>query len=133
MDQVHQEVHGLGPEGCRESMFVYVLNNACILQAVQLRVRFLGKYKNGSWIHKIHTLSEFFGSNPNSNFWDSQSGQSEHFFEKRNRKGIFDKRFSEQKWYTVVWHSHWTYVGDALYNFESLVTFHSMFVICLHS
>ena len=83
-------------------------------------MRFLGKSKNGSWIHKIHTFSEFFGSNPNSNFWDSQSSQSGHFFGKGFEKGIFDTRFSQQKWYTVVWHSHWTYVGGALTLSQSL-------------
>ena len=29
--------------------------------------------KNGSWLHKIHTQGGFFGSNPNPDFWDSQS------------------------------------------------------------
>ena len=33
-----------------------------------LRV-FLGKFKNGSWIHKIHTQGGFFGSNPNPDFF----------------------------------------------------------------
>ena len=61
-------------------------------------VGFLGKSKNGSWIHKIHTLGGFFGSNPNPDFWDSQS---ERFFGKGFENSIFVKRFSEQKWYTT--------------------------------
>ena len=40
-----------------------------------------GKSKNGSWIHKIHTLEGFFGSNPNQEVWDSQSGR---FFSNKN-------------------------------------------------
>ena len=47
---------------------------------------FGGKSKNGSWIHKIHTLEGFFGSNPNQEVWDSQSGRF----------------FFEQKWHTTV-------------------------------
>ena len=59
---------------------------------------FLGNSKNGSWIHEIHTLVGFFGSNPNSDFWDSQS---ERFLGKGFENSIFVKRFSEQKWYTT--------------------------------
>ena len=72
---------------------------------------FLGKFKNGSWIHKIHTQGGFFGSNPNPDFLKS-------FLGKGLEKSIFDKRFSERKWYTTdavhVWHSNWTYVAGAL-------------------
>ena len=50
--------------------------------------------KNGSWLHKIHTQGGFFGSNPNPDFWDSQS---ERFFGKGFEKSIFDKRFVEKK------------------------------------
>ena len=32
---------------------------------------FLGKSKNGSWIHKIHTQGGFFRSIPNPDFSDS--------------------------------------------------------------
>ena len=59
---------------------------------------FLGKSKNESWIHKIHTLGGFFGSNPNPDFWD---WQSERFGGKRFENSFFVKRFSEQKWYTA--------------------------------
>ena len=55
---------------------------------------FLGKSKNGSRIHKIHTQGGFFGSNPNPDFWDSQS---ERIFGKGFEKSIFDKRFFEKK------------------------------------
>ena len=54
---------------------------------------FLGKSKKGSWIHKIHTLGGFFGSNTNPDFQDSQS---ERFFGKGLEKSIFDKRFFEK-------------------------------------
>ena len=71
--------------------------------------------KNGSWIHKIHTPGGFFASNWNPDFWDSQS---ERFSGKGFEKSIFDKRFSEQKWYTTgtvhVWHSNRTYIAGAL-------------------
>ena len=50
--------------------------------------------KNGSWLHKIHTQGGFFGSNPNPDFWDSQS---ERFFGKGFEKSIFDKRFFKKK------------------------------------
>ena len=61
-------------------------------------VGFLGKSKNGSWIHKIHTLGGFVGSNPNPDFWDSQS---ERFLGKGFENSIFVKLFSEQKQYTT--------------------------------
>ena len=41
---------------------------------------FLGKSKNGSWIHKIHPQGGFFGSNPNPDFWDSQSERIARLF-----------------------------------------------------
>ena len=53
-------------------------------------VGFLGKSKNGSWIHKIHTLGGFFGSNPNPDFWDSQS---ERFLGKGFENSILSSGF----------------------------------------
>ena len=41
---------------------------------------FLGKSKNGSWIHKIHPQGGFYGSNPNPDFWDSQSERIARLF-----------------------------------------------------
>ena len=55
---------------------------------------FLGMFKNGSWIHKIHSRGGFVGSNPNPDFWDSKS---ECFFGKGFEKSIFDKRFFAKK------------------------------------
>ena len=67
---------------------------------IQKRIlRFLGKSKHGSWIHKIHTQGGFFGSNPNPDLWDSQT---ERYFGKGFEKSIFDKRFFEKKkWYAT--------------------------------
>ena len=56
---------------------------------------FRGKSKNGSWIHKIHTQGGFFGSNPNPDFWDSQS---ERFFGKGFEKLFLTSGFSKKKW-----------------------------------
>ena len=55
---------------------------------------FWGKSKNGSWIHKIHTQGGFLGSNPNPDFWDSQS---DRFSRKWFEKSTFDKRVFEKK------------------------------------
>ena len=90
------------------------------LNADQFRIQkrncvFLGKSKNTSWIHKIHTQGGFFGSNPNPDFWDSKS---ERFLGEGFEKSIFGKRFFEQKWYATdavhVWRSNWIYVDGVL-------------------
>ena len=65
-------------------------------------LRFLGRFKNGWWIHKIHTLDGFFGSHSqNPDFWDYRfkgsifvGAMGGEGFEKRN----YDKRFSEYIW-----------------------------------
>ena len=46
----------------------------------RILVFFLGKSKNGSWIHKIHPQGGFYGSNPNPDFWDSQSERIARLF-----------------------------------------------------
>ena len=99
---------------------------------IQKRILLFGsKSKNGSWIHKIHTQGGFFGSNPNPDFWDSQS---ERFFGKGFEKSIFDKRFFEKKkWYATdvvhVQRSNWTYNSGAL-----LILSHYLHIIpCLSS
>ena len=92
----------------------YLQRLRCLLSYQQLKVRFLGKMqirisesknwffviwaksKNGSWIHKIHTqVDSSCGSNPNADFWDSQSER--FFFWKGFETSIFDKRFLEKK------------------------------------
>ena len=94
-------------------------------------VRFFGKIQiriseskanpeKGSWIHKIHALGGFFGSNSNPDFWDSQS---ERFYGKGFEKSIFDKQFSEQKTrhygrhnviYVKAWYSRDNSLGQAV-------------------
>ena len=71
----------------------------------------LGKSKNGSWIHKIHTQVGFFGSNPNPDFWDSQS---ERFSGKGFEKSIFNRRFFAKK---MVW----TYFGGVLLSLSHII------------
>ena len=69
----------------------------CFFGEIQI---WISDSKNESWILKIYTLGGVFGSNPNPDFWDSQS---EHFFGKGFEKSIFDKRFSEHKCLTCWW------------------------------
>jgi len=89
---------------------------------------FCGKSKNGSWIHKIHIQGGFFESNPNPDFWDSQSQRS---FGKGFEKSIFDTRFFEKKkiirnrcrtCITLQLNLSWW----RLINFEPLVTYNSV-------
>ena len=52
---------------------LYQIIKGCVTGNIQVRIfwttnkfcTLLGTTKNGSWIHKIHTLLAFFGSNPN--------------------------------------------------------------------
>ena len=93
---------------------------------------FLGKSKNGSWIHKIHIQGGFFGSNANLDFWDSQS---EWFFLGKDLKKVFltsgfpkKKRMVCNRCGTCMT-SNGTYVGDAL-----LILSHYLHIIpCLSS
>ena len=71
---------------------------------------FLGISKNGSWIHKIHTQGGFFGSNPNPDFWDSQS---ERFFGKGFEKYFWQAVFRKK----MVW----TYVGGVLLSLSHII------------
>ena len=63
---------------------------------------FWGKSKYGSWINKIQTQGGFFGSNPNPEFWDSQS---ERFFfggGGEELKTVFlTSGFQKKKWYAT--------------------------------
>ena len=72
---------------------------------------FLGISRNGSWIHKIHTQGGFFGSNPNPDFWDSQS---ERFFGERIWKVFLTSGFSQKK---MVW----TYVCGVLLSLSHII------------
>ena len=65
--------------------------------------------------HKIHTQGGFFGSNPNPDFWDSQS---ERFFGKGFEKYFWQAVFLEKNGLNLCW---WR-----LIKFEP---YHSMFVI----
>ena len=80
---------------------------------IQKRIlSFLGQSKNGSWIHKIHTQGGFFGSNPNPDFWDSQS---ERFFGKGFEKYFWQAVFRKKK--KMVW----TYVGGVSLSLSHII------------
>ena len=72
---------------------------------------FWGISKNESWIHKIHTQGGFFGSNPNPDFWDSQS---ERFLVKDLKKYFWQAVFQKKK---MVW----TYVGGAVLSLSHII------------
>lgn len=69
-------------------------------------LRFLGRFKNGWWIHKIHTLDGFFGSHSqNPDFWDYRfkgsifvGAMGGEGFE----KSIYDKRFTVHVWHLFI-------------------------------
>lgn len=73
-------------------------------------LRFLGRFKNGWWIHKIHTLDGFFGSHSqNPDIWEYPFKGS-IFVGARGGEGfeksIYDKRISEyvERFTVHVWH-----------------------------
>ena len=95
----------------------------CFFGKIQIRISeskngfwvFWGISKNGSWIHKIHTQGGFFRSNPNPDFWDSQS---ERLFGKGFEKYFWQAVFRKKNGLNLCW---WR-----LIKFEP---HHSMFVI----
>ena len=91
---------------------------------------FLGTSKHGSWIQKIHIQGGFFGSNPNPDFWDSQS---ERFLGKDLKKVFLTSGFSKKKnWYATDAVHLWLLTKPMLVrliNFEPLITYHSLFII----
>ena len=75
---------------------------------------FWGISKNGSWIHKIYTQGGLFRSNPNPDFWDSQS---ERFFGKGFEKLFLTSGFSKKKMVLSLL----TYVGGALLSLSHII------------